>query len=213
MTNYARSERNALCDTLLRVGPGAPTLCSPWTTADLAAHLVIRESRPDLAVGILLPPLKGRLAAAMSTMAAGRWPELVDQVRQGPPRWALTRLGLVDERTNTVEFFVHHEDVLRAEPAFTEPRVLGRGHELALWQAVTVMGRLLARKAPTGVVVVAEGFGRAAVKGPGRRGTVVLRGRPGELLLFLFGRQEVADVAREGAAADLAALRTASLGI
>ena len=71
----------------------------------------------------------------------------------------------------------------------------------------------MARKAPTGVVVVAEGFGRAALKGPGRRGTVVLRGRPGELVLFLYGRQRVADVALEGSPADVAALRSASLGI
>ena len=48
MTSLARRERISLCDTFTRTGPDAPTLCSPWTTADLAAHLVIRDRRPDL---------------------------------------------------------------------------------------------------------------------------------------------------------------------
>ena len=37
----ARLEREALCDTLLALGPDAPTLCDPWRTRDLAAHLVL----------------------------------------------------------------------------------------------------------------------------------------------------------------------------
>ena len=36
-------ERLGLCDLLLELGPEAPTLCAGWTTADLAAHLVLRE--------------------------------------------------------------------------------------------------------------------------------------------------------------------------
>ena len=50
MTGHAARERQALCDTLERVGPAAPTLCDPWSSAELAAHLVIRDSRPDLAL-------------------------------------------------------------------------------------------------------------------------------------------------------------------
>ena len=37
----------ALCDLFEEVGPDAPTLCGDWTTRDLAAHLVMRERRPD----------------------------------------------------------------------------------------------------------------------------------------------------------------------
>ena len=47
MTHLAELERAALCDTLEAVGPDVPTLCDPWTTAELAAHLVIRDRRPD----------------------------------------------------------------------------------------------------------------------------------------------------------------------
>jgi len=42
-----------------KTGPDAPTLCSGWTTGDLAAHLVLREHRPDAAAGVLGGPLAG----------------------------------------------------------------------------------------------------------------------------------------------------------
>src|SRR5215467_11727435 len=55
--SYARDERAALCALFDETGPQAPTLCAGWRTADLAAHLVLRERRPDAAVGILGGPL------------------------------------------------------------------------------------------------------------------------------------------------------------
>src|SRR5439155_20488720 len=55
----ARDERSALCDLFAEVGPDAPTLCGGWLTRDLAAHLVIRERRPDAAAGIVIKPLAG----------------------------------------------------------------------------------------------------------------------------------------------------------
>ncbi len=53
--SVAQRERAALVDTMRGVGPDAPTLCEGWKTRDLAAHLVIREYRPDAAPGILIP--------------------------------------------------------------------------------------------------------------------------------------------------------------
>ena len=49
----AAAERHDLCDTFLEVGPEAPTLCSPWRTRDLAAHLVLREHRPVWVLAVL----------------------------------------------------------------------------------------------------------------------------------------------------------------
>ena len=100
MTSLARRERFSLCDTFARTGPDAPTLCSPWTTADLAAHLVIRDRRPDLGVGIVLPPLAGRLEDGMKEYAAKPWPELVDLVRSGPPVWSPLRVPQLDDVAN-----------------------------------------------------------------------------------------------------------------
>ena len=76
----ARAERQALCDTLLEIGPDAPTLCDPWLTRDLAAHLVIRERRPDAALGISVPALAGHTERTQKHYADGEWARLVDLV-------------------------------------------------------------------------------------------------------------------------------------
>ena len=51
--SLAQSERAELAATLRTVGPDAPTMCGDWDARDLAAHLVIRERRPDAALGIV----------------------------------------------------------------------------------------------------------------------------------------------------------------
>jgi uncharacterized protein (TIGR03085 family) len=212
MTSTAQQERQALCDTLLRVGPDAATVSDPWRTRDLAAHLVIRDSRPDLAAGMAVPPLRARLDRAQREMAAGDWDKLVDRLRQGPPALSPARIRAVDDAVNTVEFFVHHEDVLRGTPG-TERRRLDPRLEKALWRSLRRSGKLMYRRSTVGAVLVTDGYGRYAVKGPGEEGTVVLRGRPGELLLFSYGRSRVADVAVEGPDAAVAQIREARLGL
>src|SRR5688572_26365455 len=100
MTHHAQAERAALCDTFEAVGPDAPTLCGPWDAAELAAHLVIRDRRPDLAPGIVIPGLAARSRRAQKEYAAKPWPELVGLVRSGPPVWSPIRLAPVDEAVN-----------------------------------------------------------------------------------------------------------------
>ena len=56
-TSLVSQQRISLAELLLEVGPDAPTLCEGWTARDLVAHLVIREGRPDAAIGILGGPL------------------------------------------------------------------------------------------------------------------------------------------------------------
>ena len=198
MTSPVRRERYALCDTFEAVGPDAPTLCTPWRTRDLAAHLVIREGRPDAAVGLLVPPLAQRAQRVQDGSAAGSWPELVERVRTGPPPWSPTRFEAVDAVVNLAELFIHHEDVLRAAPDW-EPRRLPADLEQGLWSTLTRTGRLLFRRSPVGVVLVTPAHGRRLVRSaPAGAGSVVLRGTPGELLLHASGRQSVARVVVEG---------------
>ena len=200
MTSPARRERTALCDTFETVGPDAPTLCSPWRTRDLAAHLVIREGRPDAALGMLVPPLAERARRVQDGYAAESWPELVERVRTGPPAWSPTRLEPVDTLVNLGEMFLHHEDVLRAAPDW-EPRLLPDDLERGLWSGLTRTGRLLFRRSPVGVVLVTPTYGRRLVRTPpSGAGSIVLRGTPGELLLHASGRQRVARVTVEGPA-------------
>ena len=62
-------ERNELADLLDQLGPDAPTLCEGWNTADLAAHLVVRERDPRSAPGILLG---GRFEAYTDKLMVGQ---------------------------------------------------------------------------------------------------------------------------------------------
>lgn len=212
MTRHAWSERQQLCDELERLGPDAPTLCEGWATRDLAAHLFVRDARPDLSIGAYVALLGGRLQRERDKLAHGDYHMLVERVRAGAPAWNPMSRPRVDELANLVEFFVHHEDIRRAQP-FWAPRDLPDNEQRALWGALRRIARLMFRKSPAGVVLVAPGIGRHAAKLPDEHGTVVLRGAPAELVLFAYGRGDHADVQFEGKADDVVALRESKLGL
>jgi uncharacterized protein (TIGR03085 family) len=212
VTNFARTERQALSDLMLEVGPDAPTLCEGWDTADLAAHLVIRERRPDSAIGIVVKPLEGwteRVRA--STRKGNDFAHLVDQVRSGPPAWSPVRfVPGVDAVTNTVEFFVHHEDVRRAQPGWA-PRVLDPALEDVLWSRLARGARLLLRSSPVSLTLVTDDGRSTVAKGDGS--AVTARGKPSELTLLAFGRAPEIRVEFEGADDDVRALVGGSYGV
>jgi uncharacterized protein (TIGR03085 family) len=205
MTRFAIIERQSLCETFERVGPDAPTLCSPWLTKDLAAHLVVRERRPDVAAGIWLPLLAGRVERVQSEYAAWDWNRLVHEVRSGPPAWSPLALAAVDEAVNTVEFFIHHEDVLRGG-ADWHARELPSDLESSLWSSVSKIARLHFARARIGVVLASPGHGERQVHAATDLGTAVVTGTPGELLLYASGRRGVAQVDLTGAEEALAAI-------
>ncbi|MEP7160835.1 MAG: TIGR03085 family metal-binding protein [Dermatophilaceae bacterium] len=218
MTGLAHLERLALCSTFTRVGPDAPTLCEGWTARDLAAHLVLRERRPDAAAGVIIPfipALVGHTQRVQDSLAEQSWAGLVDMVRDGPPGWNPTRVPGVDDAVNLAEFWVHHQDVLRGAPSWTvaDRRTVEPPLEEALWARLRHVGQLLFRRAPVGVVLQAGDLGRKQVRGATKEGTVTLEGAPSELLLFAFGRGTHADVRVEGPEEATAALRGAILGL
>ncbi|MET9642979.1 TIGR03085 family metal-binding protein [Streptomyces syringium] len=210
MSTHAQRERLLLADLLETAGPNAPTLCDGWRTRDLAAHVVVRERRSDAAVGLLLKPLAARLERVQAEFAAKPYEELLQLIRTGPPRLSPYALKQVDEAANTVEFYIHTEDVRRAQPEWT-PRVLDPVFSDALWSRVERMARMLGRRSPVGLVL-RRPDGRTAVA---HRGTpvVTVTGEPGELTLFAFGRQDAARVELEGDKDAQAKLLEAKLGI
>jgi uncharacterized protein (TIGR03085 family) len=207
----ARAERLALCDTFVELGPDAPTLCDPWRTRDLAAHLVIRERRPDAALGIWLPVLAGRTERVQTRIAQGDWERLVDTIRTGPPRWSPARLDRVDAIFNTVELVVHHEDALRGDGAVGPRREVPERTARAVVASLRKSASLMLRRSPVGVRLVAPGREPIAA-GPETR-VVTVRGEPVELLLLCYGRMRVAALDLEGSPEDVEALRTATLGV
>jgi uncharacterized protein (TIGR03085 family) len=213
MTDYSRTERRALCDLLDQVGPDRPTLCKGWNTHDLAVHLYVREADPLAGPGLVLPALSDT-TARRSAAAKARWSyrELVDKVRNGPPTFSIYSFPVLGSKLNTIEYFVHHEDVRRAE-AGTAPRELPKEHQDELWRQLRLAARGMTRKAPTGLVLRRPDGTSSTVRQPTAAGSVTVTGEPSELVLFCYGRVAVADVTYEGADTAVVALRNTSFGV
>jgi uncharacterized protein (TIGR03085 family) len=209
MTRYAQRERQQLADLFLETGPDAPTLCEGWSTRDLAAHLVVRERRPDGVATRLVPAMAGHADRVRRAMAGHPYADVVEKVRN-PPWWSLLSNPLTDELFNGLEFFIHHEDVRRGRPGW-EPRQLDPGQQAALWRGVSFTAKLGLRRLHIPVLVRAPGFGEVTV-GEGTP-QATLTGEPGELALFVSGRQRAARVDVDGPPEAAERLRTAALGM
>jgi uncharacterized protein (TIGR03085 family) len=205
--SVAQRERAALVETLRGVGPDAPTLCEGWKTRDLAAHLMIREYRPDTMPGIMIPFFASHTAKVQNEVAERTdWDELVDKVASGPPLYS--PLKLLDAVANAGEMFIHHEDVRRAQPGW-EPRVLEPALAAMLRRSLPLMGRMTLAKVP-GRVALRTPDGKTLLTA-GRGPVVTVTGAPEELLLFSVGRQ--ARVEFDGDASAVQAVRDAPKGL
>jgi uncharacterized protein (TIGR03085 family) len=189
-------ERERLCELMNELGPEAPTLLAPWTTHDLAAQLVLREHDYRAGPGLVVPVAWSRFAEGHRRALTRRdYATLLTAIRSGPPR-GFFRVGWVRRVPNLNEFFVHHEDVRRANGL--DPRTNTSALDEALWRNVGLARWFLARRLRD-VGLELEWVGTTQVMRP-RRGTptVCLTGLPGELLLYLFGRQGAAKVELTG---------------
>jgi uncharacterized protein (TIGR03085 family) len=205
----ARVERHALADTARTVGPDAPTLCGDWNARELLAHLLVREHSPLGSAGIVLPPLAGLTGRAMRRTATEDFDVLVDRFRN--PRLTPVALKALDDLVNPVEFFVHHEDLRRAQPGW-EPRKLTRHDHDVLWNMTRLMGRGLVASAKVPVRLERTDTHETATL---RRGDepVTVHGLPGELVLFLHGRDQTRGVDLTGPLDRIARLRGADRGV
>jgi uncharacterized protein (TIGR03085 family) len=207
---FDADERTRLCDLLEALGPDAPTVLEPWTTRDLAAHLFLRENDPLAGPGLVLPGAWARLAERRRLVAAGRdYLQVVAAVRAGPR--GVFRLGWLRRVPNLNELFVHHEDVRRANGG--RRRDLEPAMDDALWSNVTGGASYLARRLRgPGLELRNASTGQTMTA---RRGDPVVRvtGEPGEVLLYLFGRREIAEVEVDGPRAALGLLDNVKIGL
>jgi uncharacterized protein (TIGR03085 family) len=171
----------------------------------------MRERRPDAAAGILLSAVAAHAEKVQQAIAAAEWPELVEQVRSGPPVWSPARLASVDRIVNTVEFFVHHEDVRRASEEWDE-RELDAELEDRLYWGLSKMAKRLVRSSEVGIVLQPTG-GRPPVTLKEASPSVTAAGPVGELVMFVYGRQNKSNVDVAGDDDAVEAVRTASFGV
>ena len=209
----AQRERSALVETMRAAGPEAPTLCAGWTTRDLAAHLVVREARPDAAAGIVLPALASRMEELRLREAERPWDELLEKIAAGAPWYSPLRYA--DRVANAAEYLVHHEDVRRAGGEWTtrefDVEDLDRIWALGTTVARTFLRRVSARvdlRTPPGITLTKSG---AVSTGAALVPMVSVTAAPVELILWAFGRDAV-DVDISGAHGGIDAVRAVPRG-
>jgi uncharacterized protein (TIGR03085 family) len=213
MESMSRTERAALCNTALEAGEQAPTLCGQWTVKDLVIHLLVRERDPLGAPGILVPQLEFLTDRSARRLARQDFTSLVERVRSGPPTWSPMSLAPLDRTLNTLEYFVHHEDIRRAGTEW-QPRELTEREQKVIWKAISAAGKGLVR--PSGVPVqirwVTDRRESSAVL---RRGAdpVVVTGTPAEITMLLFGREQYAGLEFDGPEASVKKLTSTDLGL
>lgn len=204
-------ERAKLCDLLEELGPDAPTLLGLWTTRDIAAHLALRDLDHLAGPGLVLPGWWGRFAERRrQALAQKDFAWLVATIRCGPPP-GFFRIAWVRQVPNLNEFFVHHEDVRRANGR--DPRQNEHAVDEALWNNVQYAPWFLTRRLRgAGLELHWAGTVKTC---RARRGqpTARITGAPGELLLYLFGRTAAAQVEVGGPPAAVQAVRRARFGM
>ena len=206
-----RSERTALCDLFVELGPDAPTLCEGWTTSDLAVHLITCEAHPHTSLGVPLgnrvPALRRYFDRMVDKERAGGWDALVDRVRRGPAYGP------------TANAWVRGNMMLPRMPRPPRGRAAGQRDgartdvpelQEAAWDKVSSFAkRMLAVTPPHGLDVVhPDGRSRRI-----RDGSPIVRltGEPIEQLLYVFGRTSVAQVELVGEASAVRVRNSAGL--
>lgn len=194
--SFAARERAALADLLEGLGPDAPTCCAGWTTAHLAAHLVVRDNRPDALAGYGLEgagiggPLVAWTHRAEDRLRTSTpYTDVVARVRSGPRPWLPMGWPPIAEALGVTEFAIHHEDVRRAQPDWA-PRALSRADQDTLWSHAGLFAR---RAAGSRGLVLRRSDAPGVERRMGAAGRVV-EGEPLELLLWTAGRRDVARV-------------------
>jgi uncharacterized protein (TIGR03085 family) len=133
------------------------------------------------------------------------YPELIAIFRSGPPRLSPFAIPGADQAANTVEYFVHHEDVRRGAAGWTE-RELPPGESEALWKRLK-SSRMFLRGAPTGVALTRADASAPEIVAKHAADLVTVAGTPAELTMWSMGRVSAANVTFDGPEEAVARLR------
>lgn len=198
----AQRQRALLCDLFLELGPDSPTLDEGWKTRDLAAHLYIREHKPQAMLGMFVPRFEKTTERIQDeALQTQGFEGLVKKLRK-----PALLVRPVDAIMNGAEYFIHHMDVLRANDRDQE---ISAGDEDSLRTPLKMFAGRVA-KAYGDRLILDTGDGKQLELGRGTRPVHVI-GKPSELILFVSGRNQNAKVELVGEP-DAVAKLVASVG-
>ena len=208
MTSLAKRERVAISQLLRKLGPEAPTLCEGWNSFDLLVHLVSRETRPDAAIGLVVPALSSYTSKVAQDIKSRGFENLITEFEHGPKRTSFFALPGVDNLANSFEFLIHHEDLLRGQPDYS-PRTLDEDDKKLIWKRFTQSGKLLMRKAKVGIIAQSD-QGTYTIKSG--NSCVTMKGEVIDLLLFAYGRKAHVNIEFEGEESAIRILKETKFG-
>jgi len=155
--------------------------------------------------------LRKHLEQVTESFKTGPWDTMIKTFRDGPPMLSLSAIPVLGDKTNLAEFFIHHEDIRRAQPEWA-PRDDNPQLDDALWNPLKLMGRMLVRKSPVGVTLRSAGRDDIVAKTGDR--SVILVGLPGEIVINLYGRPlDKVHVVVQGDPADVEAFEASPRGL
>lgn len=199
----------------------AATLCEGWDVQTLVAHLVTRETEPlPYGAAMITGGKIGPHPKELLRKARARGPSSLVRALQAGPPW-FYRLPGPAALVNFIENWVHNEDLRRG--ALQQPRTTAQEAQQALWSALHIIGRLMLRSIKVaGTVALVQPTGKAMAfrvgtvfptKADPATATAYIRGDPGEIVLFLFGRKSAAQVSLDGDQRLVDALRNEQMSI
>src|SRR3954471_20787198 len=173
----------------------------------MAAHVYVRERRPDAALGVLpLGPLSAYTERVMKSVVESLgYDGILRKLREVAP---IVRVLHVDEAINTVEFFIHTEDVRR--PNKMPEREMPDEFENKVARRLKQQGRLSFRRVNAQVRLVPT-IGEPVEFGSGP--LVEVHGRPSEMMLLAFNRKDDATVEYTADAGGSETLQKAQRGL
>lgn len=187
---FVRSERLFMAGFLSSIKPEqwqASTLCAGWTVQDVAAHVVARERYPS-SIGIVIPALHGWHERTMRRIAARGHSYLIAKIRHYP-WWMPASL-------NVAEFYIHNEDILRGGLHEHRPEPNDETAVL-LWASLKGLMKVRASEVKDlGKLTIHNDLTSEEIKlgKASQTKQTTISGKPGELLLFCYGRREAAKV-------------------
>ena len=189
--HFVQAERKFTIEFLEKLKPeqwSAKTLCAGWSVEDLAAHLVSRERNIIGGLGLVVPGLHKLHDKRIAKVHAHGHEYMIEKLKKYP--------YYMPAALNTGEFFVHNEDFLRGELKMSRPAPSKEVNAI-LWGSlkglVNVKKALVADVGDV-TLVNAESNEKLVIKVKDSKKQTVISGPAGELLLFFYGRRDVAKV-------------------
>lgn len=188
---FVQAERNYTVELLKKLKPeqwSAMTLCERWSVEYLAAHLVTRERNIIGGIGLVVPGLQKLHDKRLAKVAARGHEYIIEKLQKYP--WYMPA------SLNTAEFWVHNEDFLRGDLKMSRPDPTKQENEI-IWSSLKGLVKVrnsMVKDLGNVTLHNIETKEKLQITSKKSNKKTIISGTAGELLLYFYGRRDVAKV-------------------